>query len=211
LYQRLACHPQLEAEFASARSETLRTRRLPLLVDALRTQPDITHILDVGGGDGTSALGIVDHFPAMRVTVLDLPSVIATTRRARDWNVHGERIRLVARDAMHEPWPDGVDCVLFSAFLEIFSEATIRSLLAKAHRLLAPGGVILVNQTACNDLETGPLWPAILSLYFANLASGVGMTYPIEDFRSWILDAGFTGFDVVGNQDADACVMIGKK
>jgi SAM-dependent methyltransferase len=210
LYERLASHPGLEADFARARGETVRTRRMPLLLAALETLPAFSHVLDVGGGDGSTARGIAAHFESARVTVLDLPTVaeIGRTRAGQDGLA---RVAFAGGDAFSGTWPDGADCVLFSAFLEIFSEEQIRLALRKAFDSLPPGGHVLVNQTVCNDSETGPIWPAVLSLYFANLASGSGMTYPEADFERWCTEVGFASFRSVRDDGGDACVMIAGK
>jgi len=210
LYERLASHPRLEADFAHARGETVRNRRMPLLVAALETLPAFKHVLDVGGGDGTTARGIASHFEAARVTVLDLPTVAEVGRQQSSANPQ-ERVAFAGGDAFAGAWPADADCILFSAFLEIFSEDLIRKALVQAHAYLPAGGHVLINQTVCNDSETGPVWPAVLSLYFANLASGSGMTYPEADFERWSREAGFASFRVVKVDGSDACVMIARK
>lgn len=210
LYERLASHPRLEADFARARGETVRSRRMPLLLRALETLPAFSHVLDVGGGDGSAARGIAERFATVRVTVLDLPSV-AEIGRTKALDDGLQRVDFAGGNAFSGSWPAGADCVLFSAFLEIFSEEQIRLALRKAFESLPPGGHVLVNQTVCNDAETGPVWPAVLSLYFANLASGNGMTYPEADFQRWCADAGFASFRSVRDDGGDACVMIAGK
>jgi len=210
LYERLASHPALEAAFARARGETVKTRRLPLLLAAMKKLPHFRHVLDVGGGDGTTAKGIVACFEHVRVTVLDLPTV-AEVGRGRTSAESLGRVDFVGGDALSRTWPRGADCVLFSAFLEIFSVDQIRAALSKAFDTLPPGGHVLINQTICSDSETGPVWPAVLSLYFANLASGSGMTYPRADFEHWCRRAGFESFQTFQEEGSDACVMIANK
>jgi ubiquinone/menaquinone biosynthesis C-methylase UbiE len=210
LYERLAEHPVLETAFARARGQTVLNRRMPLLLGALETLPSFTHVLDVGGGDGTTARGIAAHFRQARVTVLDLPTVAEVGRGHVDAATAG-RVDFVGGDAFAGEWPREADCVLFSAFLEIFSEDMIRAALAQAHAALPAGGHVLVNQTVCDDDETGPVWPAVLSLYFANLASGSGMTYPATDFERWCREAGFATFRTYRTPGEDACVMIAGK
>ena len=210
LYERLASHPGFESDFARARGETVRTRRMPLLIAALETLPSFSHVLDVGGGDGSTARGIAARFESARVTVLDLPSVAEIGRKRAEQEAL-LRVDFAGGDAFSGAWPTGADCVLFSAFLEIFSEQQIRQALRQAFDSLPPGGHVLINQTVCNDAETGPIWPAVLSLYFANLASGSGMTYPEADFARWCGDAGFATFRSVRGDGGDACVMIAGK
>jgi ubiquinone/menaquinone biosynthesis C-methylase UbiE len=211
LYERLPNYPELEQVFSRARGQTVVHRRLPLLLGALGTIPTFNHVLDVGGGDGTTARAIAAAYDHVRVTVLDLPSVAALGRNDAA-SLTQNRVEFVGGDAFAGEWPSGVDVVVFSAFLEIFSAERIQAALRQAYASLPVGGCLLINQTFCNDDETGPLWPAVLSLYFLNLASGEGMCYPASDFERWCLDAGFASVRQFAiHPSDDARVLIAHK
>lgn len=210
LYERMSHHPEVEKVFTAARGQTMINRRLPLLLGALGTLPEFAHVLDVGGGDGTAARSISNQFGKARVTVLELPSVAEHGRKLAA--NQGASVDFVSGDAFAGAWPSGVDVVVFSAFLEIFSPQRIQAALRQAHACLPAGGHLLINQTYCDDDETGPMWPSVLSLYFLNLASGEGMCYPASDFERWCREAGFAEVrQFVQNPGDDARVLIARK
>lgn len=82
LYERLSAHPALESVFHAWMSRLSEAGLPQRLVDALTPA---THVLDVGGGDGTNAVVLARAHPHLRVTVLDLPSICERVRaRAAD-------------------------------------------------------------------------------------------------------------------------------
>ncbi|GII92844.1 methyltransferase [Sinosporangium siamense] len=188
LYQRLAHNPELqEALHTSMAAFTLRS--LPALLD----NPEIatvSHLLDVGGGDGTTARRLAARHTGMRVTVFDMPSV---TRLAGDPAATGvERVGLHPGDIFQDAFPHGADGVLFSHVLEVFSPEEITGLLVKAFRALPSGGKVFLYGFNIPEEENRGVLSARLSLYLNVLATGQGMAYPAQDYERWCEDAGFS-------------------
>jgi len=188
LYQRLARNPPLEEVFHRAMTAfTLRS------VDALVGQPvfeGVRHLLDVGGGDGTTSARLVARHPGLRSTVFDMPSVSRLAEEA-EAAAHPGRVTLLPGDIFTDPFPEGPDAVLFSHVLEIFDEDTILGMLRKAHASLPVGGTVLLYGYNVSDDETEGVFGARLGLYFNVLASGRGMAYPARDYERWLRTAGF--------------------
>lgn len=106
--------------------------------------------LDVGGGDGTLAVGVLDEVPGARADVYNLPStgdLIAERARATG---HTGRLRLVPGDFFAEELPGGYDVISFVRVLHDWDETKARVLLAKAARALAPGGRLVI----CEEFRT---------------------------------------------------------
>ncbi|KUN95694.1 methyltransferase [Streptomyces caeruleatus] len=189
LYQRLSRNPELEAVFHRAMSAfTLRS------VDALVARQEfssVRHLLDIGGGDGTTSARLSDRYPDMRITVFDIPSV---SRLAEDKTTarFGGQVALCPGDIFVDPFPQGADGVLFSHVLEIFSEDVILGQLKKAYDALPSGGRVFVYGYNVSDDETDGIFSARLGLYFNVLASGQGMAYPAKDYEAWLSRVGFT-------------------
>ncbi|MFC9328859.1 methyltransferase [Kitasatospora sp. NPDC057015] len=187
LYRRLAHNPELEAVFhASMAAFSLRT--LPALLEHI----DLTgvgELLDVGGGDGTTARHLAGRFPATRITVLDTPSVSELADRAEPF-AGRNRITLRPGDILNDPFPPGADAVLFSHVLEVFPADRIRQLLAKAVEALPSGGRVFVYGFVIDEEERRGIYSARLSLYLNVLASGGGMAYPAADYERWLREAG---------------------
>jgi ubiquinone/menaquinone biosynthesis C-methylase UbiE len=188
LYERLSRNPPLEAVFHRAMSAfTLCS------VDALVERREFTtvhHLLDVGGGDGTTSVRLAARYPHLRSTVFDIPSV---SRLADDKITanYPDRVNLHPGDIFSDTFPPGADAVLFSHVLEIFSEDQILGLLKKAYDALPDGGKILIYGYNVSDDETQGIFGARLGLYFNVLASGHGMAYPARDYEEWLRQTGF--------------------
>ncbi|WP_017537107.1 methyltransferase [Nocardiopsis halophila] len=189
LYARLSHDRELESVFHAAMS-AFTLQSMPGLVENAELSA-VRSLLDVGGGDGTTAVSIARRSPEARVTVFDLPSVVKRAGEALPADL-AERVLFRAGDMFEEDFPTGCDAVLFSHVLEVFSEERILRLLSKAYEALPSGGkVFLYGYNAAPD-ESGGIISARLSLYLNILASGEGMAYPATDYEGWLRRVGFT-------------------
>ena len=208
LYERLSADPEREVVFHRAMSAfTLRS------VDGLVGRPEfagVRHLLDVGGGDGATSCRLVARHPGLRCTIFDLPSV---SRLADDKVVRSfpDRVDLQAGDMFADPFPDGVDAVLFSHVLEIFDEASILGLMRKAYDALPSGGRVFIYGYHVSDDETEGIFGARLGLYFNVLASGKGMAYPARDYLAWLVEAGFREVRTVNDLPYEHGLTMGTK
>ncbi|GAA2354020.1 methyltransferase [Streptomyces violaceusniger] len=208
LYQRLAHNPPLEEVFHRAMSAfTLRS------VDALVEQPvfeGVRHVLDVGGGDGSTSARLVARHPDLRSTVFDMPSVSRLADHAAA-AAYPDRVTLLPGDIFADPFPEGPDAVLFSHVLEIFDEDAILRLLGKAHASLPAGGKVMLYGYNVSDDETEGVFGARLGLYFNVLASGRGMAYPARDYERWLRRAGFEEVTTVSGLPYEHGLSLGAK
>ena len=189
LYERLAGYPELEKIFQQA-MEGISAQANHLLVEAVDFGA-FSHVLDVGGGNGTNVIELAQRYPSLKATVFDSASVGAIARASIAKAGLDGRVDAVAGDCFEDPFPKGVDCILFAHFMTIWSEAKNRALLRKAFEALPPGGAVMVfNMMQRND-RTGPLSAAMGSPYFLTLATGEGMLYTWSEYETWMKDAGF--------------------
>ncbi|MGW5868862.1 methyltransferase [Streptomyces sp. NPDC055239] len=206
LYGRLSRNPPLEEVFHRAMTAfTLRS------VDALIEQPvfgDVRHVLDVGGGDGSTSARLVARHPKLRTTVFDMPSV---SRLASDAEARPDRVSVTPGDIFTDPFPEGPDAVLFSHVLEIFDEDSILLLMKKAYDALPTGGRVVVYGYNVSDDETDGVFGARLGLYFNVLASGQGMAYPARDYERWLREAGFEEVGTVAGLPYEHGLSLGVK
>jgi DNA-binding MarR family transcriptional regulator/SAM-dependent methyltransferase len=106
--------------------------------------------LDVGGGDGTLAIGVLDAVDHVTADVFNLPAagdLVAERARASG---HAARLGLVSGDFFADELPGGYDIISFVRVLHDWDESKARVLLAKAARALAPGGKLVV----CEEFRT---------------------------------------------------------
>lgn len=190
LYERLAAFPALEKTFHNMMGSVSRS-----VAGELVQRLDLsgyTHLLDIGGGTAVNATAFARRWKHLRVTIADLPTVAAEANARIAETGLGDRVRAVGLDAFKDEFPTGCDCVLFGHFLEIWSPARNRELLAKAARATGPGAGIFVISPVQYDDETGPEVAAALSAYFQAIASGEGMVYTGKEYEEWFAEAGFT-------------------
>ncbi|WP_267244923.1 methyltransferase [Streptomyces sp. PR69] len=208
LYQRLSRTPELEAVFHRAMSAfTLRS------VDALVEREEfaeVRHLLDIGGGDGTTSAKLAARHPHLRSTVFDMPSV---SKLGEEKAAGGfpDRVELHPGDIFRDEFPRGADTVLFSHVLEIFSEEQILGQLRKAYDALPVGGRVFIYGYNVSDDETEGIFGARLGLYFNVLASGQGMAYPARDYEAWLAKAGFHGVRTVHGLPYEHGLSMGTK
>jgi ubiquinone/menaquinone biosynthesis C-methylase UbiE len=189
LYQRLSGNPGLESVFYrymkswSQLANTHLVRTLELT--------GARRLLDCGGGDAVNAIALAQHNPDLRVTVLEIPaSAGMTTDRIARAGL-SERVSVQPCDMFADPFPSGMDCVLFAHQLVIWTPEQNTALLRKAHAALEPGGRVVVFNSMSNDEGDGPLVAALDSVYFASLPAEGGMIYPWRLHEQCLRDAGF--------------------
>jgi ubiquinone/menaquinone biosynthesis C-methylase UbiE len=154
-------------------------------------------LLDVGGGDGVNAIGVVTAFPHLEVTVLELPGGAAFARRTVADAGLSDRITIVEHDIFQGTFPEGFDCVLFSHLLVIWSPEENVALLKRAYQALTPGGRAAIFCSISNDEGSGPLMAALDSVYFAAIPAEGGMIYAWHQYETWLRESGFTRIERV--------------
>ncbi|MFQ5408550.1 MAG: methyltransferase, partial [Anaerolineales bacterium] len=85
--------------------------------------------------------------------------------------------------------PDSNDVVLFSGVLNAEGEESCVRLLRKAHRSLAPGGLLVVRDYLLD--ETGGAQVAALFSLHMMLVTEHGQTHFEADMAEWVSRAGF--------------------
>lgn len=208
LYERLGATPELEGVFHRWMSSLSAQGLPPRLVAELE---DRSHVLDVGGGDGTNALLLAKAHPRLKVTVLDLPSICARAAQKIADAEMGDRIDVMGCNIREERLPLGADAVLFSRIFNIYSEAQNQYFVHEAARVLPPGGKLVVfPSTVSENDEGGPLSAGLLSLYFLALATGEGRVYKPADYQVWFENAGFSKLRIHVDE-SDEAVIVGQR
>lgn len=74
------------------------------------------HVVDVGGGDGSLLIALLNEYPALRGTVVDLPAAAETARKMLHAAGLSDRANAVAADPL-DAVPDGAEGYVLSAVL----------------------------------------------------------------------------------------------
>ncbi|MBV9846132.1 MAG: methyltransferase domain-containing protein [Kutzneria sp.] len=191
---------------------SLHTAALPTpWDDVVRTVterlPPARTVLDVGAGTAPWTIALAARDARCRVTALDLPPVLAVTRRAvAEAELSGQfdylpgdllNIRLPARH---------YDLIMVAQVCHLFDEATTESLLTRLSRALAPGGVLSVV-----DLSADSPGSAVHELSLL-LRTRAGTLHRPEAYQHWLTAAGLTASDQVKlSADPELVLVVGGK
>lgn len=105
--------------------------------------------LDVGGGDGTLARGVLGRGVAVDADVYNLPALRPLVER----RIAGEAgpLRFVGGDFLREELPRGYDVLSFVRVLHDWPNDVASMLIRKAYDALSPGGRVIV----CEEFRDG--------------------------------------------------------
>lgn len=209
LYQRLQNYPDLENLFQNALSAYSTNLISPLL--SIDQFGQVTKLLDVGGGDATTAIALCEKHKNLNVTILETKNVAAIGKEKVLNSIASGKIDYFISDAFKPDWPKNYDAILMSHFAEIFSPEKIYDLYKNAHNALDEHGRLFIWAATANEVETGGLQAAKSSLYFLATASGGGMTYPLKDHIEILRKAGFQNIETISAEDIEHTCIIARK
>jgi len=153
-------------------------------------------LLDIAGGSGCFCIALAMQYPAMQLTVMDLPAVCVLAKEyAENYGV-ADRIQTAATDMFENDWPSGHDAHFFSNVFHDWDMDKCRFLAAKSFATLPSGGRIYLHESLLNDTHDGP---ALITLYSMNMArvTEYGKQYSAADLQNILLEAGFTEVRVI--------------
>ncbi|MBE1576290.1 methyltransferase [Amycolatopsis roodepoortensis] len=147
-------------------------------------------LLDVGGGGGAFAVELCRRHPGLHTTIFDLPFVCEYTVDKVEEAKLSDRISLRSGDFLQDAeLPPGHDAILLSMILHDWDEARNAELLAKCHRALPSGGLLVISELLVDDDKAGPADAALMSM--AMLVGTWGRNYTAAEYHEWLTAAGF--------------------
>jgi ubiquinone/menaquinone biosynthesis C-methylase UbiE len=157
-------------------------RRLPL-------PPSPRALLDIGGGHGAYSARLVERYPALTATVLDLPGSAAIGRELIAAAGLSDRVRFRDGDATTADLGRGYDAVLCFNLVHHLTPEQAAALFLRAGEALRPGGVVAVLDAFAEPGRRASAQADMLAL-FVYLSSGARVHTPGE-LGGWLRDAGF--------------------
>jgi ubiquinone/menaquinone biosynthesis C-methylase UbiE len=147
-------------------------------------------VLDIAAGHGMFGITLAQLNPAVEVTALDWPNVLAVaSEHARIAGVSA-RFRTLTGSAFDVPFGTGYDLVLVPNFLHHFDPPACERLLAKAHAALAPGGRVVIVEFVPDDHRLGPADAVRFSLVML-ASTPAGDAYTFAEYQTMLRNAGF--------------------
>jgi len=120
-------------------------------------------LMDIGGGPGSYAMALCERNPGLRATVFDRPETVKIAREVISRLGMSGRVGTVVGDWDENDFGEGNDVVLLSNIMHGANDKAEMKM-AKAHRSLVPGGLLIVQDFLMNAAKTGPLIPALFGV-----------------------------------------------
>jgi ubiquinone/menaquinone biosynthesis C-methylase UbiE len=152
-------------------------------------------MLDIGGGPGTYSSLIVQANKGLKSTVLDLPGVVAVASELLAQAGVSDRVATLPGDYHTTPFSPGNDVVIIFGVLHQESPESICDILKRAFASLLPGGIIYILDLMTDATHTAPPFSALFAVNMA-LITRDGWVFSVAELKSWLEQAGFTGFAV---------------
>ncbi len=147
-------------------------------------------VLDVGAGAAPWSLAVARRSPRTRITALDLPEVLAATRRAVTTAGCADRFSYLAGDVFQVAIPVAAyDLVLLGNVCHLFDGPTNRRLLRRLRPALRRGGRIAIIDVLPSQ---NPAAERSIRLYAVGLMTrtSAGGVHGEEAYRAWLAEAG---------------------
>jgi ubiquinone/menaquinone biosynthesis C-methylase UbiE len=155
-------------------------------------------VLDVAAGSAVWSLALARHNDRTLVTVVDLPGVIERVTR-RFVEHEGLSDRFTFRPGNLRQMDFGESCfdvVILGHICHGEGAEGTQDLIHRAHRALRSGGQILIAEMLPDDDRRGPLLPLLFAIHMLVLTDN-GNAFTLAEYRSWLLNAGFSDVGTV--------------
>jgi tRNA (cmo5U34)-methyltransferase len=144
--------------FSNLETGQSATLDAPLVLDlitavAAATNPDATHVLDIGCGAGNYTLKLLEHLPSIDVTLIDLSKPMLDRALQRIGAASDGNITTLQGDIRAIPLPDRhYDIILAAAvFHHLRADAEWEAVFGKCYAALKPGGSLWVSDLIAHD------------------------------------------------------------
>lgn len=206
-YEELTRHPEEVALFLRAMDRDGRGvgERIASAVD-LR---GCDRLLDLGGGGGAVARGLLRAVPGLVVESVDLGPACAYARARSEAHGLAGRHRLFERDLRRPLDLDPAPCVLLSAVLADFPAPERALVMRHAADCVAEGGTLLISERLLHDDRSGPVGAAMLSLL--TFAAFGGDQLSADDACALLAQVGFGVVALCSAQDGERDLVVAER
>lgn len=158
------------------------------VLHSLSFDPD-ERLMDVGGGTGAFLVAAARRFPRLRLTLVDLPAVVAAAKpRLAAAGLDG-RIDLAPADFRAEALPAGADTIMLVRVLYDHDDATVAALLARVAAALPPDGRVVVAEPMSGGRRPSRFSDAYFAFY--TMAMRTGRVRSPAEIGRLLAEAGF--------------------
>lgn len=171
---------------------------------------DCRTLLDVGCGPGTFGRALAQRHRDLRLTLFDLPAVLAVARQLTAAGDLADRVDHVEGDYRTDPLPGAVDAALYCGALHQESPETAADLFRRVHDSLSPGGRLYVVDMMLETDRTAPPFSALFSITMM-LTSGRARVFAADEAADLVRQAGFENVAAERNADSPYYTIRGDR
>ncbi len=154
-------------------------------------------VLDVGAGAAPWSIPFARRNDDCRVTVIDYPEVLGTTREYAERFGVADRYELRGADAESaDPGVEQFDLVLVGHVYHSMGPAASADFAVRAARSLRSGGLLAVAEFVVDNDRQGPAIPLLFACNML-LATERGTTFTADEIDGFARDAGLTPIDPI--------------
>src|SRR5262245_5818098 len=146
--------------------------------------------IDLAAGSGIWGIALTQKSPQVRVTAVDWPGMIPTTKRITEKFGVRDRFDFIEGDLSEANFGSGYDIATLGHILHSEGEQRGRQLLKKVFPALKSGGIIAVAEWLVNDERTKPL-PSLMFSVQMLVNTEEGDTFSFNEIKTWLEKAGF--------------------
>lgn len=149
-------------------------------------------LLDLGGGAASYSIALCEANPHLKSIVIDAPEPLAIAEPLVAEAGLSDRITLQEGDVFATDLPSGADAALISGVVLIKSESECRKLFGRAHEVLEPGALMIVQDfMRLDDSPRRRFLDTMMDLYVLMAFDPGAGDREGAVYEEWLADAGF--------------------
>ena len=119
------------------------------------------------------------------------------------------RVQVVAGDVVEDRLGGSFDVAVMKSLIQVLNRDRARRALRNVGQVIVPGGAIYILGSVLDDSRLSPPEAVASSLNFLNIYDG-GQAYTEGEYRDWLTEAGFVGFERVVVPDGTSIITARK-
>lgn len=148
-----------------------------------------THLIDVGGSNGTFVAAAAARHPHLRFTLFDLPAVAEIGRVNLAARGLESRVNVAGGSFLTDELPEGADVATLIRIVHDHEDESVLQVMKSIRRMLPPHGRLILAEPLSGITSIAPVTDAYFGLYFA--AMNQGRTRTFKEIETLAKAAGF--------------------
>jgi cyclopropane fatty-acyl-phospholipid synthase-like methyltransferase len=180
---RMRASPERAREFTRMLFEV--HQNLANLVAELLDLTGVEHMMDLGGNSGVISMALLQKYPTLKSTIVDIENVCAAGREIVAEQGFSDRITYFPAEFVDDEFPSGFDLVL-QCDVAVYGD----DLLKKLNQSLKPGGQLIFIDHLSPAENLAP--PTRIEWTFLDSLHDPDFRFPtIDEFKHQLVKAGF--------------------